>query len=142
MKKRTKIILTISHLVTLLVSLWGVILTIGFSGSGSSPFFTISIILISLTFFSLFYNLFKNLKMYRIIGLSLYLLISPFFYMLIYEIISSIYILIKLGELSSIFSNTYLLLYILYAFLYIYPIIIFFKIYINEKREKNKQAPF
>jgi hypothetical protein len=141
MKKSTKIILIISHIITLLVSAWGVILSIAFSGGGGSTILiAIATTLVFSPFMALFYFLNKNLKIYRIIGLSLYILLSPIFYMLIYEILSSIYISIELNEIASIFTDIVGLLYITYAILYIYPFFIFYRIYKNEKLEKNKET--
>jgi hypothetical protein len=140
-KKSTKIILIISHIITLLVSAWGVVLSIGYSaGRSSTLLITISTILIFSPFIALFYFLNKNQKKYRILGLTIYILLSPFFYMLIYEIFSSVYISIELNEILSIFTDLVRLLYITYAILYIYPFFIFYRIYKNEELEKNKET--
>ena len=121
-------ILLISHTVTCMVCVWAAMLFTAFSASHNTTVLLTFTLIIILAFLTLIYSLFKNLKLYKALGIILYLLLSPVFITLMYEVIFSISLIIELGEIGSIFNDTVLWLYILFCFLYIFPLIVLFKI--------------
>lgn len=133
-------ILLISHTVTCMVCVWAAILFTAFSADHNTTILLIFTLIIILAFITLVYCLFKNLKLYKILGLILYLLLSPVFITLVYEVILSISLSIQLEEISLIFKDTVLLLYITYCFLYIFPLIVLLKIRSGEKNHISSES--
>lgn len=81
--------------------------------------------------FILPFLLFINLGWYRIIGLISYLLISLFWFSMINYNFNSLLLNIKLGDLKAFFDLTHIFYFICIA-LYIFPIIIFTRLYIHQ----------
>lgn len=73
-------------------------------------------------FFTLFYLLFKNLKVYLSLTILFYLFISPIFFMLLYEVVTSIYYSIMLKDLS-VLNDSGFQIYFLCSILYLIPLI-------------------
>jgi hypothetical protein len=57
-----------------------------------------------------------------------------------YEVIFSISLIIELGDIGSIYNDTVLWLYIIYCFLYIFPLIVLFKIRHEKKSFVNSET--
>lgn len=139
MKIVTQIILTVIHIVLLLVCIWAVLLYLAFGGFFNPTARVIIILLISSPFVAMLYFLHKNLKIYVIIGFTINVLLFPLFYMLAYEVITSISLSIKLDGITGIFNDsTNNLLYSTYVFFYIYLFYAYYRINKNEKKRHQK----
>jgi hypothetical protein len=133
-------ILLISHTVTCMVCVWAAMLFTAFSPSHNTTALLTFTLIIIIAFLTLIYSLFKNLKLYKALGIILYLLLSPVFITLMYEVIFSISLIIELGDIGSIYNDTVLWLYIIYCFLYIFPLIVLFKIRHEKKSFVNSET--
>lgn len=123
MKNSTKILLIISHLSAFSICMYVISMMYGFNfDKGNYALEIIVFFAVCAIFFTLFYLLFKNLKLYLSLTILFYLFISPIFFMLLYEVVTSIYYSIMLKDLS-VLKDSGFQIYFLCSILYLIPII-------------------
>lgn len=141
MKTITKILLLLSHILISLFTIWGAILEralIARPDLPESSFWYHDVLIGSscIILFVLPVLLFLNLRWYRIIGLICYLIISLFWYSMIYYIVSSLSLYASLGHLEDFFDLTHVF-YFLCILFYLYPFVFFIKSFIQQTFKKQ-----
>lgn len=141
MKTITKILLLISHILISLFTIWGAMLERALIARPDLPesVFWYHDVLIGTSCVILFvlpFLLFLNLRWYRIIGLICYVLISLFWYIMIYSMICNFSLYLKLGHLVDFFDITHVF-YLLCILFYFYPLVFYVKSIIQQSLKKN-----